>query len=231
MLNFIKKLFAKRTQPTKPWFTDEEYNSDYKLKLQGLESVLGKVHNMVGHAVHPFAFGGMVDMYYFPNHIKGTGFATMELINPDGNGPLPNEYGTYELVAFTKHDYGDDAEDQTPFQRIERRMCWIFSSLGMYSREAVLRPNEACILHPDHEEDICLAFDLYQPDNREFQIGDRKHHLLLCVEVFKSELEYVHEQKNGSKVYAYNNGAEELFNKLKQAGVYPYSDLDRESVV
>ena len=86
-------------------FTQEEYNIDYELKVQGLENVLGKMHNMVGHAIIPFGVGGSVDMYYFLNHIQGTSFATMELLDPEGNGPKPNRIGTYELVAFTKQPY------------------------------------------------------------------------------------------------------------------------------
>lgn len=49
------------------------------------------MHGIVGHAIIPFSIGGAVDMYYFTDHIKGTGFATMELLNPDGNGPKPNK--------------------------------------------------------------------------------------------------------------------------------------------
>ena len=154
----------------------------------------------------------------------------MELIEPDGSGPLPNRLGTYELVAFTKYDYngndldvvGSNEDEQTPFNLIERSICGIFTTLGFYSRQAVLNPNETCEIpgNGDNDETICLAFDLYQPSNKEFMIGDRKHHLLLCVQLFKSEMDYTRE-----------NGTEELFNKLKQAGVYPYSDLDRKPVV
>ena len=60
---------------------------------------------MVGHSILPFHLRGVVDMYYFPNHILGAGFATMELLEPDGSGPPPNSDDTDKLVAFTKHDY------------------------------------------------------------------------------------------------------------------------------
>jgi hypothetical protein len=48
------------------------------------------MHGFVGHAIIPFQIGGAVDMYYFPNGIPGTGFATVELIEPDGSGPKPH---------------------------------------------------------------------------------------------------------------------------------------------
>jgi hypothetical protein len=84
-------------------FTDEELDEDYELKSEGLERILGKSDSIVGHAIIPFEVGGSVDMYYYHKGVvNGTGFATMELIQPDGTGPIPNRNGTYELVAFTK---------------------------------------------------------------------------------------------------------------------------------
>jgi hypothetical protein len=201
-------------------FTEQEHELDYEQKSKGLENVLGKMHDLVGHAIIPFAVGGAVDMYYFPNHIKGTGFATMELLEPDGTGPLPNRLGTYELVAFTKHDYNNSEDTQTPFNLIERKVCGFFTTIGFFSRQAVLNPNETCeVPNGEGEENTCLVFDLYQPDNKEFRIGERKHDLLLCLQVFRSEMEF-----------SRSNGSEELFKKLKEAGHYPYSDLDRQPV-
>src|SRR5665647_1653385 len=114
-------------------FSQEEYDKDYQLKERGLENVLGEMYGMVGHAIIPFELGGAVDMYYFLNHIKGTGFATMELLDPDGNGPNPNRIGTYELVAFTRHPYNINDENETLFDLIERRVCGIFTTIGNYS--------------------------------------------------------------------------------------------------
>jgi hypothetical protein len=219
-MNFLKRLFGKANKPTPRDFTEQEYELDYEQKTEGLENLLGKMHDLVGHAVIPFAIGGAVDMYYFPNHIKGTAFATMELLEPDGTGPLPNRLGTYELVAFTKYDYNNSEDTQAPFNQIERKICGFFTTIGFYSRQAILNPNETCeVPNGEGEENSCLIFDLYQPNNIVFKIGDRKHHLLLCMQVFRSEMEF-----------SRANGGEELFKKLKAAGYYPYSDLDRKPV-
>jgi len=43
---------------------------------------------------------------------------------------------------------------------------------------------------------------------------------LLCIEIFRSEMEY-------SRKY----GSRSLLTKLKEAGFYPYSDLNRKPVV
>jgi Suppressor of fused protein (SUFU) len=221
-MGFFNKLFGvkKKEEPIpEKEFTQEQYDKDYEDKEKGLADVLGEMHGMVGHAIIPFSVGGAVDMYYYLNHIPGTGFATMELLDPDGNGPQPNRLGTYELVAFTKEPYNESQETQTAFNLIERRICGIFTLIGNYSFEVVLNPNETCEVPADDEENRCLVFDNYLPNNKEFKVGERKHHLLLCLEIFRSEMEFA--RKNGSAA---------LFGLLKEKGYYPYSDLSREPV-
>lgn len=222
-MSLFKKLFGsqKKEEPMpEAEFSQEQYDKDYEEKKEGLETVLGEMYAMVGHAIIPFDIGGAVDMYYFQNHIQGTGFATMELLDPNGNGPKPNRFGTYELVAFTKEPYTENEEKATAFNLIERRICGIFTTIGNYSFQAILNPNETCEVPQDDEENRCLVFDIYQPDNKKFKIGKRQHHLLLCIEIFRSEMEF-----------ARKSGAEELFKKLKATGHYPYSDLNREPVI
>jgi len=218
-MNLNKKLDGKKELNKE--FTQEEYDNDYELKSIGLENVLGKSSDIVGHAIIPFEIGGTVDMYYYPNGIKGTGFATMELIKPDGTGPIPNRTGTYELVAFTKLDYVEDTTQTNPFNLIERHICGILTGIGNYSFIANLEPLDTGEL-PLHEGEpnLCLIFDEYKPDGKKFKIGNKKHGLLLVVEVFRDEMEY-----------AMANGTGQLIEKLKEKGYYPYSDLNRESVI
>ncbi|HVU54644.1 MAG TPA: suppressor of fused domain protein [Puia sp.] len=215
-MNLFKKLFGKKETP-RDMAAEERH---YELKEAGLEKVLGPSHPLVGHAIIPFEVGGAVDMYYYPNHIKGTGFATMELIKADGSGPVPNRMGTYELVAFTKHDYAGDGEGDNAFNLIERRVCGIFTSIGNYSFEAKLKPGDTCEVPGDDEPNRCIVFDEYNPDGKAFYIGDRKHGLLLVIEIFQQEMDY-----------ARQHGSANLLGKLKENGYYPYSDMDREAVV
>lgn len=211
----------------------EQHERDYELKKQGLERVLGPMEDVVGHAIIPFAIGGAVDMYYFRYPAGGTAFATMELLDPKGNGPQPSEIGTYELVSFTRHSMHaqswagrvnqrfNRSKSSRPaaFDAIERRMCGIFSDLGRYASEAVLNPFETCEL-PTDGPSICLFFDEYKRPDVDFAVGSRKHVLLLVIEVFPSEMEFA-EQKGGL----------ELIKRLKARGVYPYSDMERNPVV
>lgn len=222
-MNFFKKLFGgKAGNVPKPEteFSEAQWEKDYEEKKEGLELLLGPMHDLVGHAIIPFEIGGAVDMYYFTNHIPGTGFATMELLDPDGNGPVPNRLGTYELLAFTKEPFHEGDDQDTAFNKIERRFCGIFTTVGNYSFEATLNPLETCEVPDDEEENRCLVFDNYQPGDQKFIIGNRQHHLLLCMEVFRTEMEF-----------ARKNGTGELLKRFKDAGIYPYSDLSRQPVV
>ena len=222
-MNFFKKLFGSKEnkqESPKREFSEDELNNDYELKTQGLENVLGSMHGVVGHAIIPFEIGGAVDMYYFRNHIPGTGFATMELLDPDGNGPKRNRIGTYELVAFTKLEYNEDEQNQNAFNQIERRICGVFTTIGNYSSQAILNPGETVEIPNGTNENNCLIFDNYNPEGKGFKIGDRNHHLLLCLEVFRNEMDF-----------ARKNGTGKLIELLKEKGVYPYSDLDRNSVI
>lgn len=220
MFSFFKNLFSKKD--AKESFTDETYDKHYEAKQKALEKILGKMHNLVGHALIPFDVGGTVDMYYFPNATQGTAFVTMELIQPDGTGPKPNRMGTYELIAFTKHEIPINIEDDNhPFNKIQGRVCTIFTAVGNYSFEEKLEPGETCELPADEgEEAIYLIFDEYKKDGVEFRIDGKKHGLLLCIEIFRSEM-----------LYAMENGSANLFAMLKKHGYYPYSDLDRQPVV
>lgn len=224
-MNFIQKFFGKKNKEVE--ITEEQYNEFYELKERAIISVLGEMHDLVGHAIIPFQIGGAVDMYYFPNAVDGTAFATMELIEYENKGPIPNKNGLYELVAFSKHQINKrinqfaEEESNNIFDEIERRICGIFTSIGNYSYQAKLEPGETCELPQDEGKDnICLIFDEYKKDNVEFKINGRGYGLLVCIEIFRSEMEYAMEY-----------GSAELFKKLRQKGHYPYSDLDREPVV
>jgi hypothetical protein len=218
-MGFFDKLFGKKVKPKE--FTQEEWDKEYEDKQAGLERVLGKMHDMVGHAIIPFDIGGTVDMYYFLNGINGTGFATMELIKPDGTGSKPNRLGTYELVAFTKELYNHDVGEMLPFNTVERRLCGIMTTIGAYSFQAKLEPKETVeVPGKEGEPNFCVVLDEYKPNGIEFTIGNRKHGLLLVIEIFRDEMNY-----------AMKNGSDKLFEKLKAKGHYPYSDLNRESVL
>lgn len=225
-MGFFKKLFEKKQKTEMiERRKAEELDPLFQAKEEAMENILGEMYGLVGHAIIPFQVGGAVDMYYFPNAREGTAFATMELIESENKGPIPNRNGMYELVAFTRHKVDKQVGAMTgakgdPFDTIERRICGIFTMMGHYSYTAKLEPGETCEIPNDKGDNTCLVFDEYAVDGQEILIAGKKFGLLVCIEVFRSEMEYAMEY-----------GSAELFKKLKEAGCYPYSDLDRDPVV
>lgn len=204
---------------TQPSFTEEEVNQYHELKLAGMQKVLGSMRDEVGRAIVPWKEGGTLDMYYFSSGIAGTGLATMELINPDGNGPVPNNDGTYELLAFTKHGFSNDTTSTDPFYRMDRSMNKVFTAIANYAMANQIQPGETTEIPEDGSVTKFFVFDAYRPNGTEFMIGDKKHGLLLVIEIHREELDF-----------ATNHGSAELLKRLKDAGYYPYSDLDRKPV-
>ena len=227
MLSFLRKLWPFK----KKRFSVEQYERHYELKKTALEKILGPMYELVGHAIIPFCVGGAVDMYYFTDCMPGTVFVTMELIEPDGSGPKPNRIGTYELVTCTKLTMPPPENNEvrlkrleegrlTDFDKIESRMKGIMTGIGNYGFYAVLNPGETAEIPLEDGEVNYLLFDEFNPKGIPFEIEGKKHCLLLCIEIFRSEVEYA--RQHGSKL---------LLDKLKNAGFYPYSDLDRKPVV
>ncbi len=223
MLERLFNLF-KRSEPEDP--DEEEYDEAAETewdrqKSEYLESLLGKEHDMVMHAMIPFAIGGGLDLYYYPNGIPGTAIATKELVDRGGEGPSNEIYPAYELVMFTRHtlDLDEAKNDETPFGLAHGNMNCILNMIARYSSEATLNPRDTCEF-PEDMEDVggkCLIFDGYAPADR---LGPEGMGLMLVMEVFGSEMKF-----------AMKNGGDELLQMLKDAGYYPYSDLDREPVV
>jgi len=222
-----KRVFQKRSR-----FGAEQWGKYYEAKKTALEEILGPMDSMVGHSLIPFDIGGALDMYYFSSCMPGTVFCSMELIDPGGEGPMPSRIGTYELISCTKHKNTSTTKEPfeerkkrieegriTPFEKINQRICGNMTMVSRYSFEAILNPGETCEL-PTEDEIICVIFDKFGSDGVPFKVKGKQHGLLLCIEIFRSEMEYAMKHSSG-----------ELLAKLKKAKAYPYSDLDREPVV
>ncbi|HRX79185.1 MAG TPA: suppressor of fused domain protein [Pirellulaceae bacterium] len=191
----------------------------YEDKSAIMAQLLGQEHDMVMHAIIPYAFGGALDLYYFPHGIPGTAIATKELCEIPGEGSSNDVFDTYELVMFTRQELSlDDAHDEgTNFGREHRVISAIMNCIARYSEQATLNPNETCEFPLEMEivGGKCLIFDAYGPPVRHAAFG-----LLAIIEVHRSEMDY-----------ARKRGGKKLIAKLKKAGHYPYSDMERPAVV
>lgn len=186
-----------------------------------MEQLLGKEHDMVMHAIIPYAVGGGLDLYYYPHGIPGTAVATKELsVTPDAEDRSSNNwFECYELVMFTRQALNlDEADSDTPFGRAHQNINAVLNVFAPYSAQATLNPHETCEF-PEEMERVggkCFILDDYGGEETDDVLP---FGLLAVIEVYRSEMDY-----------ARKNGGAKLLAKLKKAGHYPYSDLERDPV-
>lgn len=228
MFGYLRKLLGRRYRRT---FTEAECDAYYEAKEAALERLLGPMHDVVDHSLIPFGLGGAVDLFYFTEGIEGTAIATMELIRPDGRGPHPHRQPGYELVAFTREKMPevirlDDEEtnrEKSPFDRVKSRLGNILTAVAEYGSEMDIASEDTCEIPGNEDEGVpgaCLIFASYPGEGPALRIEGMAHELLACIEIHRNEM-----------LFAMNHGGIELLARLEEHGYFPYSDLDRPSVV
>jgi hypothetical protein len=209
------------------WFTQDDFSQHFQQKKAAIEKILGPLSD-VRHAFLPHAAGGPLDLYRFEHALPGTVFATLDLIYPDGQGPQRNPFGTYELLACTRLRaapsptplFKREADrSRAPYERMAERIAYMLTLLAGSSTERVLSPGDTAELDYGPKGQLSLLFDRFDRPSA-LRVGKKKHHLLLCMEIFPSEL-----------AFARQAGTARLLPLLQAAGHYPYSDLDREPVI
>lgn len=169
-----------------------------------LESVLGKTDGTVLHARRPFNLGGQADVLVFPNHIPGRVYATCELLGEPSQ--KQNTLGTDELAVAHR-----DAHDWGPAT---------ISHLARYTCETRLEPGQTMDLGRNFPKGSTMAGLLFIAYGGRFEYLGGKAGLLMCWAITRDEMDACRSGKRN-----------EVFASLKAAGVYPYSDLFRPSVL
>lgn len=190
---------------------DEE--DDWELwwdnRLVALQKILGPSSDRVRHSLIPFALlpelGGAADILYFENHIPGTAVVTAELMGCEDQ--IRNELGMYELLICHRGkeevDWGAD----------------LISRLAAYTLEAELNPGETMDLGPIAPTDSKIVALLFVEYAR-VEVLNQACGLLLCLGITKEELQACRTGRT-----------DELLVKLKEADVFPYTDLKRDAVI
>jgi hypothetical protein len=186
---------------------DNEWQQWWDARVAAIEVVLGKCEDLVGHAVIPFQIGcemgGAADIVYFRHHLPGRVSVTCELIGCEGQ--VPNDLGNYELMICHRDDdeWGPD----------------LISKLAYYTLEAELKTGDTMDIGPATPDGSTIAALLFF-DYARFEVRGKKAGLLLCIGITADELEACRKGRRA-----------EVEQALKKAGVYPYTDLYRESVL
>lgn len=209
----FERFFGKKK--TKEDEAAEDADAFAQAKQDALDRTLGTMDDMVMHAIIPFAIGGGLDLYPFSKCIPGTVIATQELIGPGKKErPKKGKAGYFERVACLPP--GKTMDDKPALQLINSML----NPIARYSFMASLNPGETAELPTEEDQpNLPVCFDAFK-GKAPFEVKGEKFHLLLCIALHQSELDYARE-----------NTTEDLLEKLKQAGVYPYSYLDRKPVV
>ncbi|WP_432798879.1 hypothetical protein [Poriferisphaera sp. WC338] len=196
------------------------------------ERAMGK---LLGHP-HAYLFNEIVpeetvEVREFEGKVRGTGFGTVGMIEINGDGPLPNEHGMFELVMFTKakrpegfevrFHAGDCTVQDKAYYGLYIKAREIMSQVSVYAREKVIKPGDMIDIMLEREGLMYhVVFDELHFKKRSFEVDGEHHELMLCMLVHQEEMDY-------GRMY----GAEKLMDKLKQERLYPYSDLNREVLV
>lgn len=186
---------------------DNEWEEWWNARVAAIEKVLGTSDEMVGHALVPFQFGpdvgGAADIIYFRNYVPGRVSVTSELIGCDEQ--KANAQGNYELAICHRDD--------------EEWGANLISRLAHYTLEAVLNPGETMDIGSATPEGSTIAALLFFDYGR-FTVRGRNAGLLLCLGITADELTEC------------RKGRRDVVEKaLKDAGVFPYTDLFRKSVL
>jgi suppressor of fused protein SUFU len=179
----------------------------WNARQSGLESLLGKADDTMLHAVIPLYLGGNADVLRFRNYVKGVTYATCDLAGDEAQ--VESSIGSYELMMCTREDC-----DWAPN---------IISQLARYTLETPLNPGETMDIGPATPEGSTIAaFLFHEPDDCEqrFHVNDKECGLLLCLGITAAE-----------QAACRSGGLERLVMKLRTAGIFPFTDLYRNSVL
>lgn len=182
----------------------KNWEHNWNVRLAGLTAALGEsASDRLYHSPTPLYLGGDADVLVFPHFVDGFTYVTADLTGESDQ--LPSAIGKYELMMCTRSE-ADWAAN-------------LISRLSRYTLEAFLNPGETMDFAMFGDSSL-VALLFTQCDVPTFNAFGAEQGLLLCVGITQSELEFCHEES-----------ADVLIQKLKDAGILPFTDLKRSPVV
>ena len=202
MRDWLKRRFQRR-----PKKDDRSWEEQWDARQAALESVLGKAENTVYHALIPLYLGGFADVLRFRNYIDGVAYATADLTGDSSQ--IENELGNYELMICMREE--------------SNWACGIMSKLARYTLESKLSPGETMDIGPATPDGSSVsAFLFCRPElsHPTFTVQGVRCGLLLCIGITDEEI-----------AVCKGEGSKRVLTRLKEAGIFPFTDLNRASVV
>jgi len=182
---------------------DDSWQRMWDARKAVLESVLGPAEDTVLHAMVPFHLGGQADVLSFRKHLPGRLSATCELLGEPSQ--KQNVIGNFELVVAHR-----DENEWGPN---------VISKLARYTCDAQLEPGHTMGIGTAVPKKSTIAAFFFV-DYKRIKFEGIDAGLLLCIGLTSDELTAC--QKGRRK---------EVYDALVARGVFPYTDLFRESVL
>lgn len=184
----------------------ERTSLDLGQRMAILAQYLGPPENQDYHAPIPLFLGGFADVAVFRFYVPGYAYVTTDVIQA---GPKPNRLGACELMICTR-----DAAEWAPN---------LISRLARYLFDAVVQPGETMDIGPalptGSRLDALVFCELDPPVTLTRDYGE-KSGILLAVGISAVEL-----------AVARSTGTAKLLHVLKDTGVFPFTELQRSSVL
>lgn len=184
---------------------DDDWQVWWNARIDAMRPVLGEPEDGVFHAPIPFYLGGTADVIAFRHHVDGIVYVTNDLIGDEQQ--IQNEDGYFELMLCLR---SDDDWPAAP---------GVLSNFARYTTQARLDRYDTMDFGPAFPEGTTLAAMFFIP-YAAFTVRGLPASLLLCLGITDAELRAAHD-----------GSVDDIMRLLKQAGVFPYTDPYRESVV
>lgn len=182
---------------------EDDWQKNWDARVAALEAELGKADDEIATSPVPIYLGGGADVLTFKKHIDGVAYVTAGLIGDDSQKKTP--LGQYELMMCFR-----SANDWAPS---------LLSRLAPYTFDAALNPGETMDIGPAMPENSTIAGLLFV-SYRQFQVNDTNAGILLCIGITESEL-----------AQCRASGSDAVLAALKEADVFPFTDLNRGAVL
>ncbi len=193
--------------PTERPSEESDWERIWNARLRAVEAILGPAGDVVFHAAIPMFMGGAADVVPFPDYVPGCTYVTADLTG-EGAGQPVNRFGNYELMMCTRTDLPAAPN--------------LLSKLGQYTLKTVLQPGASMDIGTFFGDSTLRALLFTHPGDSpaQFVLEEQPCSLLLCLGITLEEL-----------AFKKNHGPASLLERLRTAGVFPYTVPDRASVV
>ena len=176
----------------------------WNARKAALEKLFGPSTDDVLHAAIPLYLGGQADVLVFREHIVGaTLYVTADLTGEESGQAGNGVWDQYELAICVRR-----SSDWPPAT---------ISRLATYCLDTPIRPGETMDIASAVPQPSAIQAFLFS-DYGHFALNGKRCGVLLCLGITAEELQR-----------CFEHGTTVVLEQLRGDGVYPFTDLDRES--